>query len=142
MDLVLIDNDEVIFDPVFAPAIVMVKPGKLRGSGSAKIRGQKICVAGDERDVEVRGCAYTSGDFNIPGTGRLKITDLASDQLSKRVKSNSRYVLLQGGRFMAVFEVEKPAMMMIPAMPPQPDPMPRYIGRGTFSTSNRSVKTD
>ena len=38
-DFVLIDGDQVIFMPAFSPAIVVVQPGKLAGSGPATVGG-------------------------------------------------------------------------------------------------------
>lgn len=137
-DFILVDGDTVMFLPAFGAAIVAVKPGKLKASGTAKLSGKKICLAGDEKQVEVQGCSYIAGGFVIPGTGTLKIAALAANQTTKKTK-NSKPIMLKGAMFTAKFEVQSPAKQ--PAVPsPVPDPAPMYSGQGNFVTTNAKWK--
>ena len=90
-----------MFLPAFSPAIVVVRPGSLEGSGPATIGGKKICVDGDESKVAVRGCTYMTPQYSIPGTGTLKISALAGNQKATKTKSGGKAVLLKGGSFTA-----------------------------------------
>ena len=72
-DVVLIDQDTVMFMPNFGAAMVVVLPGQLMASGIATVGGKKIAIDGDEKDVQVAGCMYTAPPYVIPGTGTLKI---------------------------------------------------------------------
>ena len=138
-DLVLVDKDPVIFLPAFSPAMVVVQPGKISASGAATIKGKKICVDGDERNVSVPGCAYISGPYVIPGTGTLKIQQLAGNQKATKTYTSATLVLLRGGMFTAVFEVQSPAQQPT-AAGPVPDATPKYTGQGQFVATNQQVK--
>tara|TARA_R110002073_G_scaffold104648_2_gene236912 strand:- start:257 stop:685 length:429 start_codon:yes stop_codon:yes gene_type:complete len=134
-DFILIEGDSVMFIPTFGPAIVMVQPGKMKGSGPTTINGKKICVEGDEAKVAVAGCTYMTPQHLIPGTGTLKIAALAPNQKAKKTKTGGKAVLLKGGTFTATFEVQNPAKQ--PATPtPIPDATPQYSGNGNFMTKN------
>lgn len=136
-DFVLQDGDKVIFMPAFGAAMVVVKPGKISGSGPAMLNGKKACVAGDEKGVSVPGCLYTAGSFVTPGNGTLKIEMLKPEHKSKKVKVKAKEALLKGkGNFMAVFEVQGKA---IDPSTGSPDPVPKYSGQGKFISSN--IKT-
>ena len=136
-DFILIDGDKAVFLPGFAPAVVTVRPGDLRGSGPATFTGKKTCVDGDEKRVEVAGCVYMTPQYSIPGTGTLKIAALASDQKARKTTTGSKLVLLKGSRFTASFEVQSPAQQPPPAAgQPSPDPTGRYSGSGMFITAN------
>ena len=137
-DNILTDGDRVIFSPSFGIATVVVKPGTIRGSGPAKIDGKKICVDGDEKDVQVPGCSYISGPYSVPGTGTLKISKLASNQITRESKTGGKAILLKGGDFTAKFEVQSPAKM--PPNANTPDPSPEYSGSGSFVASNIITK--
>ncbi len=139
LDLILQDGDKAIFQPNFPPAVVVVRPGTIKGSGPTKLNGKKICVKGDEKSVEVKGCTYISGPHTIPGNGTLKIKKLLPDQIATKTKSKSIKVLLKGTKFIAEFKVQKPAQ--IPGPTPTPDPVPMYVGQGQFVTKNRKVKS-
>lgn len=138
-DFILVDGDTVVFLPAFGAAIVAVQPGKLKASGTAKLSGKKICLDGDEKQVEVMGCSYVSGGFVIPGTGTLKIAALAPNQTTKKTK-NGKPVMLKGAMFTAKFEVQSPAQQPAPPGPPVPDPAPMYSGQGNFVTTNMKWK--
>lgn len=140
-DFILIDGDVVNFMPNFGAAIVMVQPGKFKGSGPATLNGKKICVAGDEKDVSVPGCTYMTPQYSIPGTGTLKIASLAGDQKAKMTQTGSKLVLLKGGSFTAKFEVQNPAKQPPPGPgSPIPDATPEYSGNGIFITTNLKFK--
>lgn len=138
-DFILIEGDKANFIPAFGIAMVVVKPGDLKGSGPATIGGKKICVEGDEAKVSVPGCLYTAGPFSIPGTGTLKIAALAGDQTAKKTKTGGKAVLVKGTIFTAKFEVQSPAQQPT-ATGPVPDNTPSYSGQGTFIASNLKFK--
>ena len=136
-DFILIDGDKAIFLPTFGSAMVVVKPGDLKGSGPATLKGKKICVDGDEKNVSVPGCMYMAPPYVIPGTGTLKIAALASDQKAQKTKTGGKPVLLKGGNFTAKFEVQNPAKQPPPGPgSPIPDATPQYSGSGMFVTTN------
>ncbi len=135
-DSILIDGDQVIFQPTFGKAVVVIKPGKLAGSGPATLNEKKVCVDGDEQDVSVPGCMYTAPPYVIPGSGTLKISALAKDQKAEKTKTGGKAVLLKGGNFTATFEVQSQAKQPQPPGPPVPDPTPQYSGQGSFITTN------
>lgn len=136
-DVVLIDGDQVMFLPMFSPAIVVVQPGKLAGSGPATVGGKAVCVDGDEKNVSVPGCMYMTPVHSIPGTGTLKIAALASDQKAQHTQSGGKPVLLKGGQFTAKFEVQSPAQQPPPGPgAPIPDATPQYSGQGQFISTN------
>jgi len=136
-DYILLDGDTVIFNPAFGQAIVVVQPGQLKGSGPATLNGKKLAVDGDEAKVSVPGCMYTAGQYSIPGTGTLKIDSLAGNQVAQKTQTGGKAVLLKGGQFTAVFEVQSPAQQPPPGPgSPIPDSMTKYSGNGSFQTTN------
>lgn len=140
-DLLLLDGDMVQFMPGFAPAIVIVKPGQLAGSGPAAVGGKAVCVDGDEKNVSVPGCMYITPQYSLPGTGTLKISSLAPDQKARHTNTGGKAVLLKGGSFTAKFEVQSPAQQPPPGPgAPIPDATPSYTGSGQFIASNATVK--
>lgn len=141
MDYIIIDNDMAQFMPNFGPATVVVRPGTIQGSGPSTFNGKKVCVEGDEDSVKVQGCMYISGAFSIPGTGTLKIDQLASDQKAQHTQSGGKKMLLKGAMFQAKFEVQSPAQQPTPSGSPIPDPMNLYQGgQGQFITTNSKYK--
>jgi hypothetical protein len=136
-DFILIEGDKAIFIPAFGAAVVVVKPGDLKGSGPATFGGKKLCVDGDEKKVSVPGCMYMTPQYSIPGTGTLKIAALAGNQKAKKTNTGGKPVLLKGGSFTASFEVQSPAKQPPPGPgPPIPDATPKYSGNGMFNTTN------
>jgi hypothetical protein len=135
-DLVLLDGDLANFQPTFGPAVVVVRPGNLKGSGPATAGGKKVCVDGDEKQLQVPGCAYTTPQFSIPGVGTLKVASLGGDQKATKTNTGGKALLLKGGTFTARFEVQSPAKQPTPSGPPLDDPAPQYSGSGTFVTTN------
>ena len=117
--------------------LVVVRPGMLSGSGPATLHGRNICVEGDEAQLQVQFCMYTSGGYVIPGTGHLQIERLASDQVATKTRSGRKAVLLKGTVFTARFTVAMPALQPPPGPgSPIPDATGIYSGRGRFVTSN------
>ena len=134
-DYILIHGDKASFMPSFGAATVVVQPGRLTGSGPATLNGKKLCVAGDESSVSVKGCMYTTPSYPIPGTGTLEIASLAGDQTAKKTRSGATAVLLVGSSFKARFMVQNPAKKPT-AAGPVPDATPQYSGTGWFITTN------
>ena len=140
-DFVLIDGDIANFIPAFSPAVVIVQPGTLSGSGPDTIGGKKICVDGDEASVSVPGCVYMTPQYSIPGSGTLKIDALAGDQLAQKTNTGGKAVMLKGGNFTAKFEVQSPAQQPPPGPgSPIPDSTTQYSGNGMFITTNVKTK--
>jgi len=138
-DYLLLDGDQAIFTPSFGAATVVVQPGTLTASGPATVTGKKVCVAGDEKSVSVAGCSYLTPSHSIPGTGTLEIAALAGDQTAQKTRTGDTPVLLVGSSFTASFSVQSPAQQPTPSGP-VPDPMPKYSGTGTFTTTNTKFK--
>lgn len=139
MDVVLIDGDQALFQPAFGAAIVVVQPGALQASGPATLNGKKICVAGDEASVSVKGCVYQSASYPIPGSGTLEVASLGSDQQTSTTCSGGQQLLLVGGSFTARFKVDSPAQQPT-ASGPVPDPMSEYSGQGSFQSANNILR--
>ena len=136
-DFILMEGDKAIFLPAFGAAIVVVQPGDLKASGPASINGTKICVDGDEKKVSVPGVMYMTPQYSIPGTGTLKISALAGNQIAKKTNTGGKAVMLKGGSFTAKFEVQSPAKQPPPGPgSPIPDATPQYSGQGMFMTTN------
>jgi hypothetical protein len=137
----VLDGEMVMFMPVFGAAIVAVRPGRIRSSGKAHAFGQRICVAGDERQVSVSECIYIAPPFVIAGGGTLVIETLAGDQTTATTQAGGIGALLVGSTFTAGFSVTTPAQQP-PLGPgnPIPDFTPRYFGMGWFVSINTSVK--
>ncbi|APR88501.1 hypothetical protein A7982_13850 [Minicystis rosea] len=138
---ILIDGDKAIFFHTFGPALVLPRPGELKGSGPATLDGKKICVEGDEGKVSVANCSYVKPGYSIPGKGTLKIAALGSDQKAKKTKTGDKAVLLKGTTFEATFEVQNPAKQPPKGPgPPIPDATATYDGKGMFTTTNKIFK--
>jgi hypothetical protein len=140
-DSILVDGDKAIFMPNFGPAVVVVQPGDLKGSGPATIKGKNMCVEGDEKQVKVPGCTYMTPQYSIPGVGTLEIAALAGDQKATKTQTGGKPVLLKGGKFTARFSVQTPAQQPPPGPgSPIPDSTPDYSGNGMFFTTNICFK--
>ncbi len=74
--------------------------------------------------------------YPTPGTGNLKIAQLASDQLTKETWSGDKKIILKGSKFTARFEVASPASHPKDG----PDPVGQYQGRGFFITRNQTYR--
>ena len=140
MPAIVTHTDPAVFEMAFAGGVVTVSvaPGVMAGSGRASVGGLPVCVAGDEAQVQVPGCAYFSSTHSIPGVGVLAIESLASDQQAEKLRSGGKAVLLAAGQYNAKFQVLIPAQQ--PAAPsPIPDPTPSYSGKGSFQSTNLRV---
>lgn len=71
-EYLLIEGDQASFDPTFGAATVVVPPGELAGSGTATVLGKKVCIEGDEPDVSVPGCMYTTPVYTISSRARFE----------------------------------------------------------------------
>jgi hypothetical protein len=140
MDFILVDGDMAIFQPSFGPAMVVVQPGTLTASGPATLGGKKLCIAGDEGSVVVRGCMYTTPSHPLPGMGTLEIAALAGDQQASKTRTGGTPVLLVGGSFTGKFTVQSPAQQPTPSGSPIPDSTPEYSGTGSFVTTNSKFR--
>lgn len=134
-DFVLMDGDQAMFMPVFGSAVVVVRPGRLAGSGPGTINGKAMCVDGDESKVTVPGCVYVSGPYTVPGVGTLSIKQLAGNQKATKTKTGGKPVLLKGATFTAQFQVTSPAQLITPTGPVA-DGVAQYSGMGSFLTAN------
>jgi hypothetical protein len=135
-DQILVDGDHALFMPAFGAAIVVVRPGVMSATGNGRVQGKKVCVKGDEKNLEVPGCAYTAGPYLVPGVGTLRIDTLAGDQVARVLTDSGKRVLLKGGTFTAIFNVQEPAKQPTPTGALVPDPITRYSGSGTFNPTN------
>ncbi len=140
LDKIILVGDQVMFDPAFGPATVVVKPGKMKGKGKKKgnVKGVEICVVGDEKKLKVPGCLYTAGAFSVPGTGSLLIKALQPDQKGMKMSVGGKPVILKGKKFIAEFKVLSPALTPPPAN--SADPMKSYPGTGAFMPANMTHK--
>lgn len=143
LDFVIFDGDEVKFLPTFKIASVQVRPGKMKASGKTTIKGRKVCVDGDEGEVEVSPCKYTTFKHSKEGIGSLKIKKLAAGQLTKKTYSGNKRIILKGIFFESLFEVKTPAEDITPVAsggPPIPDTTRYYTGIGQLVTDNNEIK--
>lgn len=140
-DFILLDGDQAIFSPQFGAALVVVGVGTLSASGPTTLGGANVCVAGDEGSVSVAGCAYTTPQHSIVGSGTLEIAALAADHTAQKTRSGAAPVLMVGSAFTARFKVDVPAQQPPPgAGNPVPDAAPEYSGAGFFLSTNRKFK--
>jgi len=140
VDTVLLDGDKAMFLPSFGPAVVVVRPGTLQGSGPATVGGKKLCVDGDENSVSVTGCMYITPQHPIPGTGTLEIAALAGDHKATHSHTGGTPMLLVGGQFSARFKVQSPAQQPTPSGSPVPDATASYSGKGSFVSTDTRLR--
>ena len=139
MPAIVTQADQAVFEMAFGAGTVTVIPGVMTASGKAKAGGLTVCVAGDEAQVMVPGCASFTSTHSTPGVGTHSIDSLTAEQQAQRVKSGGKAVLLAAGNWNAKFQVTVPAQQ--PAAPsPIPDPMTSYAGFGEFKTTNQRAK--
>lgn len=138
-DFILIDGDAVLFQCNFEDAMVVIKPGKIKGTGAATQNGKKLCIEGDEKSVKVEGCDYMTPAFPIPGKGTMTVSKLGDDQVATKTNTATKPVLLKGKFFEASFKPTMPAKE-----PPKPgarvDDKTEYKGQGQFLTNNKKYK--
>ena len=131
--LIIIDNDIVLFDPSsFLPAVPMppVPLGVIKATGKAMAFNFPICLVGDEKKVKVNW-AYITTSHPIPGNGMFEIVALAPDQQTTTTVHNSKAIITKGKQFIAKFTVSSPAQVPSPAGP-VPSPVPTHPGKGLF----------
>ncbi|MCP1293300.1 MULTISPECIES: hypothetical protein [unclassified Chromobacterium] len=136
MDIVIVDGTALVFEPMFGNRIVTpCGPAQLRGSGHPTIQGRKVCVAGDEKQVQVNAI-YTTATHTIPGNGVITIS-LTANQQATHVKSGASWVL-KGQQFIAQFRPTTPAQQ--PGTPPVPDVTTPSLGKGQFMPTQSVVR--
>jgi hypothetical protein len=131
--VVLVTGDRAIYLPQFGAATVQVRPGILAGSASTfKIGGQAACLQGDEASVAVPGCLYVTPTYPIAGVGTVSVARLGPDQRAAGIRVKGMAFLVGGDRFVARFDVKRPATVLLPNGSSVPDPRPSYTGQGYF----------
>jgi Contractile injection system spike tip protein len=124
------------------PAVVpmLEAPVPLTGSSTnLTVAGTPACLLGDELPIELREpLPYTAPPFTNPGTGKLTLTLLPSNQTL--ISKNGKVILIKGEQFTALFTVEVPATQTTPAGP-VPDPDLAKTGTAQFITTNETVKS-
>jgi hypothetical protein len=132
------DMLQVTIDP---PAIVpmLMAPGPLMGtSTNFKVMDQFVCLLGDQIPMAWRSpMPYTAPPFVTPGTGMLQVVLLPTNQTA--TTENGGVILIKGGTFQAMFNVQVPAMQPTPAGP-VPDPLAVKSGTAQFITINTTTK--
>lgn len=122
------------------PAVVpqLLAPVPLTGSSTnVLIAGSPACLEGDELPPAIQGpLTYTAPPYVTPGTGTIQI--ILSPANKTATTPNGKPMLLKGGTFQAIFNVQSPAMMPTPGGP-QPDPLMVKNGTAQFITSNTTV---
>jgi len=134
MDTVILEGDMAQFQPAMGAAtLIGMLMVPLSGTGTLMITGKKVCLEGDEKNVQLP-INYTQGPYVIPGMGILKITALGGDQLSTKLV-NGKKLILKGSNFQAEMQVTAPAQQPTPNGP-VPDATPKYAGQGQFTSLN------
>ncbi|WP_426577557.1 hypothetical protein ACP179_05380 [Xenorhabdus stockiae] len=129
---IVTDGDILQFEPQFGYRQVKVTiPGKIRGTGHARVNGKKVCILGDEKRVTV-SATYTTITHMTPGIGTLTISMLDISQLALQCTSGAA-LIIKGKKFMAIFTPKFPAINNT-VIPPQPDIMTPSLGTGSFIT--------
>jgi hypothetical protein len=138
----VVDGDTVTFDASsFAPAAtVTTKPGTISGTGSKLQSGAKVCVAGDEGSVSVKGVSYQTLTFTTAGSGTLSIASLGSDQTAQKLTVDTKKVILVGTKFNATFTVVTPASVTVGTVTTM-DKTATYSGTGEFVTGNTKLNS-
>ncbi|HEY2578039.1 MAG TPA: hypothetical protein VGI74_17190 [Streptosporangiaceae bacterium] len=115
-------------------------PVPLTGSSTnLTVNGTPACLLGDELPAELKEpLPYTAPPFTNPGTGKLTLTLLPSNQTV--IAKNGKVVLIKGEQFTALFTVEVPATQTTPAGP-VPDADLVKTGTAQFVTTNETVKS-
>lgn len=127
-DLVLVDGDALLFEPMFGNRQVIVPAGAvIRGSGQATVGGRPICILGDEGKLQLQAQYLIPG--YSPGQGLVSIVQLSPAQQAPRCVSGAP-ILLGTDSFAARFTPTVPALMSSP--PNSPDVPAPSMGRGRF----------
>ncbi|MCG1040899.1 MULTISPECIES: hypothetical protein [Burkholderiaceae] len=128
-DWIVVDNDPVMFEPMFGNRVVtVIGPVVIRGTGGATIDGRRICIVGDEKKVQAQA-TYIAGPF-VGGQGRVMILQLLPNQQAPLCTTGAP-MIIKGQQFSARFIPTVPATNSSGA----PDPMMPSIGKGRFITT-------
>jgi Contractile injection system spike tip protein len=137
----IIKTGDMVKVTISPPAIVpmLEEPAELTGSSeNLTVAGTPACLLGDELPAELKALLpYTAPPFTNPGTGKLTLTLLPTNQTV--ITKNGKAILVKGQQFTALFTVEVPATQTTPAGP-VPDPVATKPGTAAFITTNETVK--
>ncbi|OQS37540.1 hypothetical protein [Chromobacterium haemolyticum] len=137
MDIVIVDKDLLQFKPMFGNRkVIPTGAALIRGSALPTVQGRKVCLAGDEKKVQINAI-YTTPTHTIPGAGVITISSLMPNQQALHVNSGAAW-LLKGQQFIAQFRPTKPAQMPPPAN--TPDVLDPSICLGQFIPSQFVVR--
>ena len=137
---ILIDGDEAVFRPFLMGAMVfppVLKKGPIKAKGTLRFHDSKICIAGDEKSVEVKNCKYVAPPFIQPGSGTLTITKLNPAHTAKGTFNSGKATLLKGKPshfFTSKFTVAAGKAAKLPSPANTPDPRLFYLGQGYFKS--------
>ncbi|MCP1489810.1 hypothetical protein J3D48_006220 [Pseudomonas fluorescens] len=134
---VVINGDTVKFDQTFGNRTAISPTTTITGTGKATINNNKICIQGDEKQVEIMNVPYTTPSHTVPGTGTLTILALDISQQAQKTASGQA-VILEGQKFKAQFLPTQPAMTPPPVS--TPDLASPTMGTGRFIASQQRVK--
>lgn len=137
----IIKTGDMVKVTIPPPAVVpmLEAPVALTGSSTnLSVAQAAACLLGDELPAELKEpLPYTAPPFTNPGTGKLTLTLLPSNQ--SVIAKNGKAILIKGEQFTALFTVEVPATQTTPAGP-VPDPVDAKPGTAEFITTNETVK--
>lgn len=137
----IIKTGDLVKVTIPPPTVVpmLEAPVELTGSSeNLSVAGTPACLLGDELPAELKEpLPYTAPPFTNPGTGKLTLTLLPSNQTV--IAKNGKVILVKGEQFTALFTVEVPATQTTPAGP-VPDPVDAKPGTAEFITTNETVK--
>ncbi|HLX50566.1 MAG TPA: hypothetical protein VKS82_19745 [Streptosporangiaceae bacterium] len=137
----IIKTGDMVKVTIPPPTVVpmLEAPAGLTGSSTnLSVAGTPACLLGDELPAELdEPLPYTAPPFTNPGTGKLTLTLLPSNQTV--IAKNGKVILIKGEQFTALFTVEVPATQTTPAGP-VPDPVDAKPGTAEFITTNETVK--
>lgn len=138
----IIKTGDMVKVTIPAPAVVpmLEAPVPLTGSSTnLSVAGTPACLLGDELPAELKEpLPYTAPPFTNPGTGKLTLTLLPSNQTM--IAKNGKAILIKGQQFTALFTVQVPATQTTPGGP-VPDPVAAKPGTAEFITTNETVKS-
>lgn len=136
MSRVMVNGDVVQFIPQFGARTIAVFTTIIPGSGHATIGGRKVCIKGDEKNIELT-TPYISGAYTVAGMAKITIEKLDSDQLASDCSSQKALITQGKKTFKAKLEVLKPAQLPPPANTPEViTGSNKYSdGKGTFIPS-------
>ncbi len=132
MSPIVVNGDELTFEPMFGDRqVTIIKPAVISGSGGMTVANKKVCVVGDEEEVELKA-TYTTSIYTTKGTGTVTISRLNSDQQASNC-TNGAVLMTKGSKFDALFTPDSPASM--PGPPLTVDSTAPSQGKGKFDTA-------